>query len=75
MACSINSAQSAFANASTDKSESLPFESAFAKAMADKIGFDWVCFSEFEGEVYFHNPLSNRSLISFRLFGNWVCFA
>jgi len=22
-----------------------PFESAFAKAMADKIGFDWVCFA------------------------------
>jgi len=44
-----------------------------------EIGFDWVCFgfvfAEPEGVVYFHKPLSNRSLSSFDFFGNWVCFA
>jgi len=36
------------------------------------IGF---VLAQFEGVVHFYNPLLNRSLSSFWLFGNWVCFA
>ena len=32
--------------------QGLPFESSFAKATADKIGFDWVCFDQ-ESIVHF----------------------
>jgi len=40
-----------------------------------KLGLIGFVFPESEGVVGFHNPLLNRSLISFWLFGNWVCFA
>jgi len=40
-----------------------------------QLGLIGFVFLESEGVVYFHNPLLNRSLISFWLFGNWVCFA
>jgi hypothetical protein len=40
-----------------------------------EIGFDWVCFFESAGVIYFHNALLNRGLNSSWLFGNWVCFA
>jgi hypothetical protein len=40
-----------------------------------KLGLIGFVFPEAEGVLGFHNPLSNRSLTSFWLFGNWVCFA
>jgi len=45
------------------------------QAVGLKLGLIGFVFLESEGVVRFHNPLSNRSLISFWLFGNWVCFA
>ena len=39
----ISNAEFVLSNA-PQSSICAPFESAFAKAMADKIGFDWVCF-------------------------------
>jgi hypothetical protein len=40
-----------------------------------KLGLIGFVFPESEGVLGFHNPLLNRRLISFWLFGNWVCFA
>ena len=49
------------------------------QASSLQVGFvlalHWVCFHQVSNWIYFHNPLSNKSLISFWLFGNWVCFA
>jgi hypothetical protein len=49
------------------------FDPASPEATPRQVGFDWVCFGGVCKVVHFHNPLLNRSLISFWLFGNWVC--
>jgi len=57
----------------------LRFASSLIGFDPPSVGINWVCFGfdlfEPEGKVYFHNPLSNRSLSSFGHPANWVCFA
>jgi len=43
------------------------------QALPLKLGLIGFVLAECEGVLSFHNPLLNRSLISFWLFGNWVC--